>query len=337
MGQLVNGQWQTQTLIPKSEDGQFHRKPTSFRHWITTDGSAGPEGKAGFQAEAGRYHLYVASACPWAHRALIFRKLKGLEPMISVSVVNPLMLDYGWSFEPGYKVSADPIQQAEYLHQIYTAADLDYTGRVSVPVLWDRKHHTIVSNESADIIRMFNQAFDEIGAKPGNYYPATLRSAIDSINDRVYRAINNGVYKAGFATTQQAYESAVLALFEALDELELLLDAQRYLCGRRITEADWRLFTTLIRFDSVYVGHFKCNLRRIEDYPNLSNYLRELYQWPGIAETVDFHAIKLHYYGSHAQLNPSGVMPIGPALDFHRPHDRDRLETVEDSDNESFS
>src|SRR5690625_3236009 len=246
--------------------------------------------------------------------------------MISVSVVNPLMLENGWTFEDGYKVTPDPVINARYLHQVYTAAQSDYSGRVTVPTLWDKKQGTIVSNESADIIRMFNSAFDDAGAAPGDYYPEELRAEIDAVNERVYDNVNNGVYKAGFATSQQAYEEAVLPLFETLDWLEDRLDENRYLCGARLTEADWRLFTTLIRFDSVYVGHFKCNLRRIEDYPNLSNYLRELYQMPGVAETVDFHAIKLHYYGSHKTINPTGVVPMGPALDFHRPHGRQRLQ-----------
>ncbi|MEM7052931.1 MAG: glutathione S-transferase family protein [Pseudomonadota bacterium] len=325
MGVLVDGEWQDQWYDTKSTGGKFKRSKSAFRHWITADGSAGPSGEAGFTAEAGRYHLYVAHACPWAHRALIFRKLKGLENMISLSVVNPLMLENGWSFEPGYKVTPDPIHQAEYMHQVYTAAIPDYSGRVTVPVIWDRKSETIVNNESSEIIRMLNSAFDGIGAKSGDFYPEDLREQIDTANETVYHNVNNGVYKAGFATTQRAYEEAVLALFETLDELEQRLSEQRYLCGDRITEADWRLFTTLIRFDAVYVGHFKCNLRRIEDYSNLSNYLRELYQWPDIAETIDFHAIKLHYYGSHKNINPNGIVPLGPALDFHRKHDRARF------------
>ena len=326
MGLLVDGVWKDQWYDTRSTGGTFKRSRSAFRHWITADGSAGPSGEGGFQAEAGRYHLYVAHACPWAHRALIFRKLKGLEQMISLSVVNPLMLENGWSFEPGYKVTPDPIHQADYMHQVYTAAMLDYSGRVTVPVIWDRKNETIVNNESSEIIRMLNSAFDGIGAEPGDYYPEDLREQIDAVNHTIYHNVNNGVYKSGFATTQTAYEEAVLPLFETLDDLEQRLDEQRYLCGDRITEADWRLFTTLIRFDAVYVGHFKCNLRRIEDYPNLSNYLRELYQWPGIAETVDFHSIKLHYYASHATINPTGVVPLGPALDFHRKHDRDRFD-----------
>ncbi len=325
MGLLVDGEWKDQWYDTDSNDGKFKRSESAFRNWITADGSAGPSGEAGFKAESGRYHLYVAYACPWAHRALIFRRLKGLESMISLSVVNPLMLEHGWSFEPGYKVKPDPIHSADYMHQVYTAAKSDYSGRVTVPVIWDKQQHTIVNNESAEIIRMLNSAFDNIGAAEGDFYPDHLRDDIDAINETVYHNVNNGVYKSGFATTQEAYEEAVLPLFETLDELEQRLSEQRYLCGSQITEADWRLFTTLIRFDAVYVGHFKCNLRRIEDYPNLSNYLRELYQWPGVSETIDFHAIKLHYYGSHDMINPTQIVPLGPALDFHRPHDRKRF------------
>ncbi len=325
MGLLIDGQWHDKWYDTKSTGGRFKRQESAFRNWITADGSAGPSGVGGFKAELDRYHLYVAYACPWAHRALIFRKLKELQDFLPISVVNPLMKENGWTFEPGYKIVPDPIHNASYMHQIYTAADPEYTGRVTVPVIWDRKNATIVNNESSEIIRMLNSAFDKAGAKPGDYYPQELRGRIDEINERVYHQVNNGVYKSGFATTQEAYEEAVIPLFEALDWLEEILDANRYLCGPRMTEADWRLFTTLIRFDAVYVGHFKCNIRRIDDYPNLSNYLRELYQWPGIAETIDFHAIELHYYASHVTVNPSGVVPVGPALDFHRKHDRERL------------
>jgi len=325
MGLLIDGQWHDKWYDTKSTGGRFKRQASAFRNWITADGSPGPSGDDGFKAEPERYHLYVAYACPWAHRALILRKLKGLEKFLPISVVNPLMKENGWSFEPGYKVTPDPIHHATYMHQVYTAADPEYTGRVTVPVIWDKKQSTIVNNESSEIIRMLNSAFDGIGAKPGDYYPEGLRETIDSVNERVYHNVNNGVYKAGFATTQEAYEEAVMPLFETLEWLEGILAENRYLCGPRITEADWRLFTTLIRFDAVYVGHFKCNIRRIDDYPNLSNYLRELYQWPGVSETIDFHAIKLHYFASHATINPTGVVPIGPALDFHRQHDRDRL------------
>jgi len=325
MGLLVDGKWHDQWYDTESTGGRFERDAAAFRNWVTADGSAGPTGEGGFEAEPGRYHLYAALACPWANRALIFRKLKRLESMISVSVVNPLMREHGWTFQPGYKVTPDPIHDAEFLHQVYTAAMPDYSGRVTVPALWDRRRGTIVSNESADIIRMFNSAFDGVGAAAGDYYPQHLRADIDAINDVVYDKVNNGVYKAGFATAQDAYEEAVIPLFETLDELEARLDDSRYLCGSRLTEADWRLFTTLVRFDAVYVGHFKCNIRRIDDYHNLSNYLRELYQVPGVAETVDFHAIKLHYYGSHDTINPHHIVPVGPALDLHRQHDRGRL------------
>jgi putative glutathione S-transferase len=325
MGLLIDGEWHDQWYDTASTGGRFERDKAAFRNWVTRDGSPGPQGQGGFAAEPDRYHLYVAYACPWAHRALIFRKLKQLESMIPISVVNPLMREHGWTFRDGYKVIPDPIHGAEFMHQVYTAAKPDYTGRVTVPVLWDKKEGTIVSNESADIIRMFNSAFDEVGAAEGDYYPEALREDIDAVNETVYTNVNNGVYKAGFATTQDAYEEAVVPLFETLDELERRLDDNRYLCGSRLTEADWRLFTTLIRFDAVYVGHFKCNIRRIDDYPNLSNYLRELYQMPGIAETVEFTAIKLHYYGSHDTINPHYIVPLGPALDFHREHDRERL------------
>ncbi|NLC99338.1 MAG: glutathione S-transferase family protein, partial [Gammaproteobacteria bacterium] len=259
------------------------------------------------------------------HRTLIFRKLKGLESMISVSVVNPFMREHGWTFAKDDGVVADPIFHADYMHQIYTAADPKYSGRVTIPVLWDKQQNVMVSNESSEIIRMFNSAFDEIGAKPGDYYPEALRAEIDSINAHVYDTINNGVYKAGFATSQKAYELAVFPLFEALDELEHRFSKQRYLVGDQITEADWRLFTTLIRFDAVYHGHFKCNLKQIEDYPNLAGYMRELYQWPGVAETVNMAHIKEHYYRSHDTINPTGVVPAGPVLGFDRPHGRKHL------------
>ncbi len=326
MGLLVDGEWKDEWYDTDSTGGRFKRSAAAFRNWITPDGAPGPAGKGGFTAEAGRYHLYVALACPWAHRTLIFRKLKGLEGMISLSVVNPIMREHGWTFRPGYKVHGDPIINAEFMHQLYTHAMSDYNGRVTVPVVWDKKTDTIVSNESSDIIRMFNSAFDGVGAKKGDFYPEALRAEIDAVNDEVYHQVNNGVYKAGFATTQSAYEEAVIPLFETLNALEHRLSEQRYLCGDRITEADWRLFTTLIRFDAVYVGHFKCNLRRIEDYPNLSNYLRDLFQVPGVSETIDLRAIKLHYYASHKTINPHYVVPMGPALDYHRKHDRDRFQ-----------
>lgn len=322
MGLLVDGKWLDQWYDTDANDGKFARSESQFRHWVTADGSAGPSGEGGFKAEAGRYHLYVSLACPWAHRTLILRKLKGLESMISVSVVNPLMLDQGWTFAAAEGVIADPIFQADYMHQIYTAADPQYTGRVTIPVLWDKKQNRLVNNESSEIIRMFNSAFDAIGAKPGDYYPEALRAEIDSINALVYDQVNNGVYKSGFATTQHAYEEAVLPLFDALDTLEEILSKQRYLVGKQITEADWRLFTTLVRFDAVYHGHFKCNLKRIEDYPHLADYLRELYQWPGIADTVNMQHIKEHYYRSHDTINPTRIVPAGPVLNLDGAHKR---------------
>lgn len=322
MGLLVEGQWHDQWYNTDETGGRFERSQSQFRNWITADGSAGSTGKTGFKAEAGRYHLYVSLACPWAHRTLIFRRLKGLEKMIDVSVVHWFMAEHGWTFQQGPGVVADPLFNAEYMHQIYTQADPHYSGRVTVPVLWDKQQQTIVSNESADIIRMFNSAFDGIGALAGDYYPDHLCSEIDTVNARVYDEINNGVYKAGFATTQQAYEEAVVPLFKALDWVDERLSQQRYLCGDTLTEADWRLFTTLIRFDAVYVGHFKCNLRRIADYPHLQGYLKELYQQPGIRETVDFQHIKGHYYQSHDMINPTRVVPAGPLLDLDSPHGR---------------
>ena len=325
MGLLVDGVWQDQWYDTKSTGGRFVRKDSAFRNWITADGSPGPTGTGGFKAEAGRYHLYVSLACPWAHRTLIMRRLKGLEAMIDVSAVHWRMLDHGWTFEEGPGVIPDTVNRADYLYQVYTAATPDYTGRVTVPVLWDKASGAIVNNESAEIIRMLNLAFDGIGAEPGDFYPRDLRPEIDSLNARIYDAVNNGVYKAGFATAQHAYEEAVRPLFETLDALDERLSSQRYLCGERMTEADIRLFTTLVRFDPVYVGHFKCNLRRIADYPHLSGYLRDLYQTPGIAETVNMHHIKAHYYESHKTINPSGIVPLGPAMDLDAPHGRDAL------------
>ena len=326
MGLLVDGVWQDRWYDTNSTGGRFVRTNAVFRNWVTADGSPGPSGEGGFKAESGRYHLYVSLACPWAHRTLIMRRLKGLEAMIGVSVVHWRMLEQGWTFEDGPGVVPDPIHGARYLHQVYTAAKLDYSGRVTVPLLWDKANDTIVSNESAEIIRMMNAAFDGIGAKPGDYYPEDLRPEIDELNARIYDHINNGVYKAGFATTQQAYEEAVRPLFEALDALDERLSSRRYLCGDRLTEADIRLFTTLVRFDPVYVGHFKCNLRRIADYPHLSGYLRDLYQTDGIAETVNMAHIKGHYYESHKTINPTGIVPVGPNLDLDAPHGRERLQ-----------
>ena len=325
MGLLVDGQWQDQWYDTKSTGGRFKRQESQFRNWITPDGSPGPTGEGGFAAAPGRYHLYVSLACPWAHRTLIFRKLKGLEQMISLSVVHWAMLGEGWTFQEDEGVIPDTVNNARVMHQVYTTADPVYSGRVTVPVLWDKERETIVSNESADIIRMLNSAFDGIGAAPGDYYPEALREEIDAINARVYDNVNNGVYKSGFATTQEAYEEAVKPLFATLDELDARLAGKRYLTGDTITEADWRLFTTLVRFDAVYVGHFKCNLRRIADYPHLSGYLRELYQWPGVRETVNFTHIKNHYYYSHETINPHRVVPLGPVLDLDAPHGRETI------------
>ncbi len=325
MGLLVEGKWKNEWYDTTSTGGRFERKAPSFRNWVTKDGSAGISGVAGFKAEADRYHLYVSLACPWAHRTIIYRKLKGLEGMISMSVVNAFMGEEGWTFAPGEGVVADPILNAINVHEIYTAAQADYTGRVTVPILWDKKTNTIVSNESPEIIRMLNSAFDDVGALPGDFSPTELLAEIDELNEFIYRTINNGVYRAGFATTQEAYEEAVTEVFSALDTLEARLAHSRYLTGNTITEADWRLFTTLVRFDAVYVGHFKCNLRRIVDYPNIWGYLRDLYQVPGIEETVAMDYIKAHYYGSHETINPTRVIPVGPELDFHTPHGREQL------------
>lgn len=322
MGLLVDGQWQDKWYDTEASGGRFVREDAGFRNWVTADGSAGPTGVGGFKAEANRYHLYVSLACPWAHRTTIYRKLKGLEDMISLSVVHPFMGDKGWTFAEGAGVIADPIVNADYLYEVYVAAKPNYTGRVTVPILWDKKTNTIVSNESSEIIRMLNSAFDEAGATDVNFLPKALLAEIDTINEFVYSAVNNGVYKAGFATTEAAYKEGVVMLFDALDTLEARLADQRYLLGDTVTEADWRLFTTLVRFDAVYVGHFKCNIRRIVDYPNLWGYLRDLYQVPGIAETVSIEHIKAHYYTSHANINPTRIIPVGPVLDFNEPHDR---------------
>lgn len=322
MGLLQEGKWVDQWYDTKSTNGRFVRKAPQFRNWVTADGAAGPSGKGGFKADPGRYHLYVSLACPWAHRTLILRALKGLEKMISVSIVHWYMAENGWTFDVGDGVVPDTVNGAQFLHQVYTQAKPDYSGRVTVPVLWDKHTKTIVSNESPEIIRMFNSAFDEVGAAQGDYYPEHLRSEIDALNDRIYTTVNNGVYRCGFATTQAAYEEAITPLFDTLDWLEDILSQKRYLTGAQITEADWRLFTTLVRFDPVYVGHFKCNIRRIADYPNLSNYLRDLYQQPGIARTVNIEHIKRHYYESHTSINPSRVVPKGPDIDFLKPHNR---------------
>ncbi len=322
MGLLQDGKWVDQWYDTESSGGHFVRKAPQFRSWVTVDGTAGPSGDGGFKAESGRYHLYVSLACPWAHRTLIFRALKELEQMISVSVVHWYMAEDGWTFAAGDGVLPDTVNDAQLMHEVYTKAMSDYSGRVTVPVLWDKQTKTIVSNESSEIIRMFNSAFDGIGAKAGDYYPPDMRSETDSLNERIYATVNNGVYQCGFATTQAAYQEAVTPLFDTLDWLEDRLRSKRYLTGDQITEADWRLFTTLIRFDAVYVGHFKCNIRRIADYPNLSEYLRDLYQQPGIAKTVNMEHIKRHYYESSENITPSRVVPQGPVIDFTVPHNR---------------
>ena len=324
MGLLVDGQWHDQ-WYDNGASGRFERKASAFRNWVTPDGAPGPSGTGGFAAEPGRYHLYVSLACPWAHRTLIMRALKGLEAAIPISVVNWRMGERGWTFAPGPGVVPDPIGGAEVLYQVYQAADPAYTGRVTVPVLWDKAHGTIVSNESAEIIRMLDTAFAGVGAKPGSHYPEALRAEIDAVNARIYDGFNNGVYRAGFATTQASYEEAFAAVFATLDWLEQRLADRRYLMGATLTEADIRLYTTLVRFDAVYHGHFKCNLRRIVDYPVVSAYLRDLYQTPGFGDTTDLQHIKHHYYESHPTINPTGIVPVGPALDFSSPHGRERL------------
>jgi glutathionyl-hydroquinone reductase len=323
MGLLVDGKWLDQWYDTKSTKGAFVRTNAQFRNWVTKDGAPGPTGVGGFKAESGRYHLYVSLACPWAHRTLIFRSLKKLEQIIDVSVVHPLMQAHGWTFDTTFEqATGDTLSGKAFLHEIYTSADPAYSGRVTVPVLWDKQKSTIVSNESSEIIRMFNSAFNDLGAANGDYYPASLQEEIDSINALVYEKINNGVYRAGFATTQSAYHTAYDTLFAALETIEQRLSGQRYVVGNHLTEADWRLFTTLVRFDAVYVGHFKCNKRRIADYPNLSAYLRDLYQVPGISETVNMAHIKTHYYASHLNINPTGIVPEGPELDFTSAHGR---------------
>jgi len=325
MGLLVEGKWQDRWYDTKSTGGKFVRSHSQWRDFVTVDGKPAEGRTRGFKAEPGRYHLYVSLACPWAHRTLIFRALKKLQDIISVSVVHHYMGENGWTFRTEDGATGDTLYGLDFLHQIYTMADPTYSGRVTVPVLWDKKEKTIVSNESSEIIRMLNSAFDEWGDASVDFYPEALRGEIDAVNDLVYPSINNGVYRAGFATTQAAYEEAFNELFAALDTLEDRLSRQRYLVGNTLTEADWRLFTTLVRFDPVYVGHFKTNLRRIADYPNLSNYLRELYQVPGVAGTVNMLHIKAHYYGSHTGINPTGIVPLGPVMDLDAPHNRGKL------------
>ena len=320
MGVLIDGVWQEQE--PARAPGRYERADTAFRNWVTPDGRPGPTGSDGFSAAAGRYHLYVSLACPWAHRTLIMRTLKGLEQMIPVSVTHWLMAEQGWTFSPGEGVIPDPLFNSRYMHEIYTRADAHYSGRASVPVLWDQHTQTIVNNESSEIIRMLGSAFDAVGARPGDYYPRDRRAEIDELNARIYDTVNNGVYKAGFATTLSAYEEAVAPMFETLDFLEERLSRSRFLCDDTFTEADIRLFTTLVRFDSVYYGHFKCNLRRIVDYKNLWAYTRDIYQIPGVAATVNFTHIKRHYYQSHKRVNPTGIVPVGPTIDFDVPAER---------------
>lgn len=323
MGQLVNGKWQDTWYDTSSTGGKFVRSTAKFRSWITSDGRAGPSGDGGFKAESGRYHLYVSLACPWAHRTLIFRALKGLQDHIDVSVVHPDMLSEGWEFRTDFSgATVDRLYGLPYARDIYLKADPEISGRVTVPILWDTERETIVSNESAEIIRMFNSAFDGITGNTLDFWPEDLHAEIEPVNERIYDTVNNGVYKAGFATSQEAYDSAVHPLFSSLDWLEERLGQNRYLMGARVTEADWRLFTTLIRFDPVYHLHFKCNRSRIVDYPNLWGYLRELYQWPGVAETVNFDHIVRHYHYSHDTINPNRIIPINPVLDLEAPHGR---------------
>jgi len=318
MGLLQQGQWVDEWYDTKNSSGEFRRQDSRFRNWLTTNGEAGPNGEPGFKAEKGRYHLYVSLACPWAHRTLIFRQLKQLQDYIDVTVVEPTMLENGWEM-------SDPLYGLDFMYQLYLKADASYEGRVTVPVLWDKQTQTIVSNESAEIIRMLNTAFDHLTGNTEDYYPEALHETIDTLNERIYETINNGVYRAGFATTQAAYEEAFYTLFDSLDWLEGLLMQRRYLAGDQLTEADWRLFTTLIRFDAVYFGHFKTNRQLLADYPAISGYVRELYQVPGVAETVSFEHIKTHYYTSHPTINPSGIIPVGPEQDFTPPHGRDSV------------
>ena len=323
MGLLVDGVWHDQWYDTKSTRGKFERSEAKFRNWVTADGAAGPSGVGGFAADSGRYHLYVSYACPWAHRALIFRRLKGLEDHIGVSAVHPDMLSDGWTFEKDTQgATGDALFGSAFMRDIYTRAEPAFSGRVTVPVLWDKERGTIVSNESSEIIRMFNSAFDQITGNTEDYWPEELRDAIAPVNDRIYDTLNNGVYKCGFATTQEAYDAAVHPLFDTLDWLDNRLTGNRYLMGDRLTEADWRLFTTLVRFDPVYHLHFKCNRRRIIDYPALSGYLRELYQMPGIAETVNTDHIVRHYHYSHDSINPHRIIPVNPVSDLHEPHGR---------------
>ena len=323
MGLLVKGQWHDQWYDTKASDGEFIREDAQYRNWVTSDGRAGPSGESGFLAEEGRYHLYVSLACPWAHRTLIFRELKALKDVISVSVVNPDMLQNGWTFEKDTDgAQGDSLYDSDFLYQIYTRDNPSYSGRVTVPILWDKKQARIVSNESSEIIRMLNYAFNHVTGNHDDYYPDNDRDEINALNALIYDNVNNGVYRAGFATSQAAYQKAFTNLFQALDDIDERLEARRYLTGQNITEADIRLFTTLVRFDAVYVGHFKCNLKRIADYKNISAYLRDLYQYGSIKNTVNMVHIKRHYYYSHDMINPSRVVPEGPRLDLDQPHNR---------------
>jgi glutathionyl-hydroquinone reductase len=326
MGRLEHGEWVTDRGAIADADGRFRRGTTTFRNWVTADGSPGPSGDGGFKAESGRYQLYVSYACPWAHRTLIFCEIKGLEAHVDVDVVHPLMLEDGWTFDPSFPgATGDRLGGSRFLREIYLRADPEASGRVTVPVLWDKARDTIVSNESAEIIRMFNAAFDGITGNRDDYFPKALQAEIETVNERVYAGLNNGVYRAGFATTQEAYDEAVVEVFETLDWLEERLARQRYVAGSRITEADWRLVVTLFRFDAVYHGHFKCNRRRLVDYPNLWAYARELYQFPGVARTVHLDHITEHYHRSHRSINRHGIVPIGPLPDWDAPHGRERL------------
>ena len=323
MGLLVDGVWTDQWYDTKSSGGKFERSASQFRNWITPDGSAGPTGEGGFKAEYDRYHLYVSYACPWAHRTLIYRKLKGLEEMIGLSVVHWYMAENGWTFAPEEDGTvSDQLFGSDFAHEIYIRADPVYTGRVTVPILWDKEKETIVSNESSEIIRMFNSAFDDIGAADGDYYPSEKHKEINELNDRIYDTFNNGVYRCGFATTQEAYDEAIGPLFDTMDFLENRLAEHRFLVGDQPTEADWRLFPTLYRFDGVYHGHFKCNRKQLVDYPNLWAYTRDLYQWKGIRDTVNMDHVRKHYYCSHETINPHRILPIGAEIDFDEPSGR---------------
>jgi putative glutathione S-transferase len=324
-GVFVDGVWHSQWYDTSANGGRFVPAEPVFRNWITPDGSPGPSGEGGFAAERGRYHLYVSLACPYAHRTVLFRKLKDLKSVISISILDPVMGEQSWEFGASPGTIADTLNGKQRLGEIYLLADPRYTGRVSVPVLWDKKRRTIVNNESPEIIRMLNTAFAALTNDRTDYYPLELRPEIDRINARVYNDVNIGVYRAGFATNQGAYEDGCRTVFAALDWIDDILSRQRYLIGARLTEADWRLFTTLVRFDAVYYSHFKCNLRRIVDYPSLSNYLRDLYQTPGVAETVNMDHIKRHYFMSMTAINPTRIVPLGPELDFSAPHDRGRF------------